>query len=324
MHIIRGTVNLAAARRPAVVTIGNFDGIHRGHAAIIDTVLRESRRTGGVPTVVTFEPLPESFFARQRQGEEPARLTPMRERGRLLAELGIEQLVLLRFSRALAGMEASVFVKTVLEDGLQACSVVVGDDFRFGKARGGDFDLLARWGASRGVTVQATPSITMEGERISSSAIRRALAEGDIGLAEAWLGRPWSQMGKVVHGDHLGRQLGYPTANLALHGAPPPVRGVWAVEGGPEGHAPSWQGIANIGQRPTLAGREWRFEVHWFDRDVDLYGQRLRVYPRAFVRPERGFADVQALKQQIDYDCQQARRFFANRPTATGTERNHV
>ncbi len=310
MRIVRGyrhLQNLAAS----IVTVGNFDGVHRGHRSIIETVVRQGQRYGLVPTVVTFEPLPEEYFAHIRQLSPMARLTTMRIKAQRLAQLGVQQLVILPFTTRLAMMEAERFLEAILIKGLNARSLVIGDDFRFGHRRRGDFALLQAMQKQYGYTLEASSSILHDGVRVSSSQIRQWLADGEMARANQALGWEWYFESRVVQGDRLGRTIGFPTANLRLGKIRPPLSGVYAVVGGRPGRSEVWQGVANVGIRPTVSGRVWRFEVHWFDVDDNLYGQRLWVRPIARVRPESKFASLAALQRQIEADCRAARAILS-------------
>ena len=307
MQVIRGLHNLRAEHRGCVATIGNFDGVHCGHQAVFRN-LRERAAAFGLPTtVVTFEPQPQEFFA---PDAAPARLTRMREKLQALKDAGIDRVVLLEFGRKLASMSARQFVQQLLVDGLDVKFLYVGDDFRFGRGRVGDINLLRQVGEARGFEV-ANMNTFMDGEaRVSSTRIREALAQGNLDLAERNLGRPYQICGRVAHGDARGRTIGFPTANIDLHRKVSPVHGVFAVmvHGLAEGSLP---GVANIGNRPTVTGdSRYLLEVHLFDFSRVIYGEHVGVEFRKWLRDERRFESFDALRQQIERDAAQARAFF--------------
>lgn len=308
MQVIRGLHNLRAEHRGCVATIGNFDGVHLGHLAVFRH-LRERAADFGLPTtVVTFEPQPQEFFT---PDGAPARLTRMREKLQALKDAGIDRVVLLEFGRKLASMSAAQFVQELLVDGLDVKFLYVGDDFRFGRQRVGDIDLLRQAGDRHGFEV-ANMNTLMDGEaRISSTRIRQALARGDLDLAERNLGRPYRICGRVAHGDARGRTIGFPTANIDLHRKVSPVHGVFAVMlyGLEEGPLP---GVANIGNRPTITGdSRYLLEVHLFNFSRFIYGEHVQVEFRKWLRDERRFESFDALRQQIAQDAEQARIFFS-------------
>ncbi len=306
MEFIRGLHNLRPRHRDTVATIGNFDGVHRGHRHVI-TRLAERARALGLPlTVVTFEPQPAEFFAGDRA---PPRLTRLREKVELLACLPVDRLLCLRFDERLARLEAGDFVRRVLVDGLGVRHLMVGDDFRFGHRRTGDFHTLTRLGAELGFTTEAAPTLIDHGERISSTRIRAALASGELDLATRLLGRPYHMSGRVARGDRRGRELGFPTANIHLHRRNSPLSGVFAVELLGVAERP-WPGVANVGVRPTVDGKRALLEVHLLDFQGDLYGRHVKTRFLHSIRPERRFENLQALREQIRLDVQAARRYF--------------
>jgi riboflavin kinase/FMN adenylyltransferase len=292
--------------QPSVVAIGNFDGIHLGHRALIEKS-RELAGPSGPVAVVTFEPLPLAFF---RPDQAPARLSTIYQKLSLLRAAGVDVTWLMRFNRELAALSAADFVKQVLVHRLRAKAVVIGEDFRFGKGRQGDVALLRALGASLGFDVVTVPAVMIDGERISSSGIRTRLAAGDFASAAAWLGRPFTMEGRVIRGAALGRTLGYPTANLAVRSQPSPLGGVLAafsrVEGGP------WMpSVTNLGRRPAVGGKEPLLEVHFFDFNQDLYGQRLEVQFVAKLRDELDFGSLDDLVEQMKRDEEEARHCLA-------------
>jgi riboflavin kinase/FMN adenylyltransferase len=306
MRLIRGLHNLRAADRGCVATIGNFDGVHLGHRAVFQRLLARGRELGLPATVITFEPQPMEFFAADAA---PARLTRLREKIAAIAADDIERIMLLEFGHRLAAMDAETFIRRLLIDGLGARFLLVGDDFRFGHNRQGDFALLQAAGREHGFTVEDLHTIKLGDERVSSTRIREALARGDLEQARHLLGRPYRICGRVAHGDERGRSIGFPTANINLHRRRSPLRGVFAVEvhGLDQGPLP---GVANIGKRPTVQGTEERLEVHLFDFDRTIYGAHLAVEFRLRLRDEQRFESFQALKTQIGRDAAAAREFL--------------
>lgn len=286
----------------SAVTIGNFDGVHLGHQAIVRRAMAQ-----GLPAVVmTFEPHPREFFDPARA---PARLSSLREKAAALETLGLERLLCLPFRRQLAELSPEDFVSRILVQGLHARWVLVGHDFRFGGQRRGDLALLERLGARHGFQVTVTPPVCLDGERISSTGLRQHLAAGELARAERELGRPYAICGRVVHGDKRGRALGFPTANLPLYGRKPVMTGVFAVlaETSDGRRLPA---VANLGTRPTVDGARAVLEVHVLDGAPDLYGQRLFVHFLCKIRAERRFSGLDELKNQIARDVQEARALF--------------
>ena len=304
MRLIRHLADWPPTPDGSVATIGNFDGVHRGHQAMLEAV-RERAEALGVPaTVVSFEPLPHEFFAGEAA---PGRLQGLRERLASLEAAGAERLLLLRFDAALAAQSAAAFVEEVLVGTLGVRHVVIGDDFRFGRGREGDFAFLEAAGREHGFTLAARETVDDEAGRLSSSRVRAHLAAGELGAAAALLGRPYRIGGRVVHGEKVGRTLGFPTANVALGNHRPPLRGVFAVRATDIGNGACWSGVANLGERPTLGGRRLLLEVHVFDDAPDLYGRHLAVDFLHFLRGERRFDSLDALKGQIRTDAAAAR-----------------
>ncbi len=307
MELIRGLHNLKPGHRGCAATIGNFDGVHRGHLAVLDQ-LREQATALGLPdTVITFEPTPQEYFAPARA---PARLSRLREKLGVFRDHGVERVLCLRFGPRLAALDADAFIERVLVRGLGVRYLVVGDDFRFGKGRSGDFALLARAGERHGFPVVATATFSVDGQRVSSTRVREALAAGDLGLAERLLGRPYCISGRVAPGDRRGRGIGFPTANIHLHRVASPLRGVFAVrmlgvDGRPR------PGVANLGTRPTVDGTRLVLEVHLFGFDGDLYGRHVDVEFVRRLRDEKKFDSFEALKEQIQLDAEAARAVFA-------------
>lgn len=310
MQLVRGLHNLRPQHRGCVATIGNFDGIHRGHQAILSR-LRERGAELGLPTcVVIFEPQPREFFAPQAA---PARITRLRDKLALLAAEGVDQVLCLSFNRRLRELSASQFVHDVLVEGLGIGHLEVGDDFRFGCDRAGDFVFLEEAGAREGFSVEAATTVQLDGARVSSTRVREALAEADFVLAERLLGRPFSIAGRVLHGQKLGRQLNAPTANVQLKRKRVPLTGVYLVSAEIDGQP--WPGVANIGVRPSVAGDgSAHLEVHLLDFAGDLYGRRLVVAFHHKLRDEQRFASLEALKTAIAADIAAARAHWQGQP----------
>lgn len=290
-----------------MATIGNFDGVHLGHQALLQHV-RERGAACGLPSAaVVFEPQPLEYL---QPAAAPARLTRLREKIAALAATGIARLVVLRFDAALARLPATDFVERILVAGLGVRWLLVGEDFRFGYRRAGDAALLRELGARHGFTVAHVPSVRYEDARVSSTRVREALARADFAQARALLGRPYTLHGRVVHGDRRARGMGFPTANVSLHRRVSPLRGVYAavVHGLAADPLP---GVANIGTRPTVAGADCRLEVHLLDFARDIYGAHLQIEFRRKLRDERRFPSLAALAQQIAHDVAAARRAIA-------------
>jgi riboflavin kinase / FMN adenylyltransferase len=306
MEIIRGIHNVRAHHRGCVATIGNFDGVHIGHQTLL-AHLNGQRGVHHVPSLlITFEPLPREFF---RGASVPARLTRFREKVSLLATTGIDRVLCLPFNERLASTPARTVIDRLLNETLGVRFVVVGDDFHFGRGAEGDFAMLAAAGEAAGFGVSAMSTLSIDEERVSSTRIRELLAAGDFKRAQRLLGHPYFIMGRVVYGRQLGRSLGVPTANIQLHRYRAAVDGVYAVE--VSGLDRNYTGVANVGVRPTVDGKEPLLEVHLFDFDGDLYGRLLTVTFRCKIRNEHKFASLDALRAQILRDIDVARAWFA-------------
>jgi riboflavin kinase/FMN adenylyltransferase len=296
-----------AATRPNAVTIGNFDGVHLGHQAMLAKLTARAASVGALPTVLTFEPHPREIFTPQ---DAPTRLTSLREKLEILKGLGVAHVHVCRFTKEFAALSPEDFVRRILVDGLKARYVLVGDDFRFGARRAGDFDLLMVYGEKFGYTAEAMHTVEAAGQRASSTAVRETLAAGDMAGAAQLLGRPYSISGRVVGGDQLGRKIGFPTANILLKHNRPPLKGVFAVRVQGLGK-PDWPGVANLGTRPSVhPNGNPTLEVHLFDLDRNLYGHHLRVEFLHKLRDEAKFPDFGALVAQIDKDAKQARELL--------------
>ncbi|MGC8697255.1 MAG: bifunctional riboflavin kinase/FAD synthetase [Halothiobacillus sp.] len=311
MKLIRGLTQIPPLPQGSVVTLGNFDGVHLGHQAVLRQAAEGARRLAVPLVVVIFEPLPREFF---NPTAPVARLTRLRERVAFMAALGlVDYLLVLPFNYALAQMPAAVFMQRVLGSALRARHCVIGDDFRFGAGRQGDLALLRDWGSAQGMTVEAANSFLFAGERVSSTRIRAHLAQRDVVGAAHLLGRPFTLCGRVIHGDKRGRLLGFPTANVALQRRLSPLRGVFVVrvllaDGG------RFAGVANVGTRPTVAGTDARLEVHVFDFNRDVYGELLQVEFLHPLRDEQKFNSLNALTAQIFEDAARARAWLACNP----------
>lgn len=289
---------------PAALAIGNFDGVHLGHQAILSRLVTVAAQQDLTSSLLTFEPHPRELFT---PDQAPVRLTSMREKLELFAERGVEIAYVCPFDARFAAMKAQEFIAQILQRSLDARAVLVGEDFRFGSGRTGTVELLR----SAGIQVENQSEVRVDGKRVSSTAIRQSLATGDLEQAGKLLGRAYSISGHVVHGDKLGRELGYPTANIQMHHDRPPLTGIYAVKlaGLDGGELP---GVASLGFRPTMKhdGAAPTLEVHLFDFNRDIYGQHVRVSFLKKIRDEEKFPDLESLKQQIALDEQAAREYF--------------
>jgi riboflavin kinase/FMN adenylyltransferase len=291
--------SLQPTRSRCALTIGNFDGVHRGHRALLERVTARARELSVPSCVLTFEPHPREFFAESRA---PARLTRLRDKLDLLAAAGVERTHIARFDARFAALEAERFIDEVLKKWLGVRWLLVGQDFRFGARRAGDFSTLQ----NKGFDVEAMPDVQSGNSRVSSSAIRAALAAGDFTLAQRLLGHPYTLSGRVAHGAKLGRELGFPTANIVLR-HPSPLSGIYVVDAGERG-----PGVASVGKRPTVNPVEVPLlEVHLFSETRDLYGEHLQVKFHKKLRDERKFDGLPALRDAIARDAAQAKEYFA-------------
>jgi riboflavin kinase/FMN adenylyltransferase len=296
----------SSASRPSVVAIGNFDGMHRGHMALIERC-REKAAADDVVAMLTFEPLPQAFF---RPGQPPARLSTVYQKLCAFQSAGVDLVWLMRFGIELASLSAREFVEQVLQADMRVKCVVIGEDFLFGRGREGDVVMLKQFGAEMDFAVETVAAVECGGQRISSSRIRHQLAAGDFQSAAECLGRPFRMEGYVVRGANLGKKLGYPTANLKIRARPSPLQGVFAVYARCAGDR--WRaGVSNLGWRPAVNGKEPLLEVHFFDFDKDLYGQRLEVQFVAKLRDELNFKSIDDLVVQMKSDEAQARACLA-------------
>jgi riboflavin kinase/FMN adenylyltransferase len=311
MRVTHGSI--APGGGPQALTIGNFDGVHRGHQAMLERTVARARALKLPACVLTFEPHPREFFS---PATAPARLTRLRDKLELMAASGVGRVHVARFDARLAALAAERFVEEVVVRGLRAAWLLVGRDFRFGAKRGGDFALLEKLAERSGFELEAMPEVALHGERVSSSAVRAALAAGDLAAAERLLGRPYTMSGRVAHGEKRGRELGFPTANLVLR-RPPPLAGVFVVECRIEGEAQWRPGVASVGRRPTINPTTVPLlEAHLLDYSGHLYRRHLQVKFLAKLRDEEKYDGVLALRAAIACDAAQARTFFAKKTNA--------
>jgi len=309
MQVTHGTIQPpgGATGFHCALTIGNFDGVHLGHRAMLERLVAKARELKLAGTVLTFEPHPREFFS---PSSAPARLTRLREKLELIAEAGVDRTHVLPFGARLAALPADRFVAEVLLRGLRARWLLVGRDFRFGARRAGDFPMLESAAAAQGFAVEAMPDVSRAGERISSSGVRAALASGDLAAAARLLGRDYRMSGRVAHGERLGRSLGFPTANIVLRRRPP-LAGIFVVTAQLEETGAVVRGVASVGRRPTVKENAAPLlEVHLFDWDGDLYGRHLRVTFLRKLRDEEKYDGLEALRAAIARDAAQAREYF--------------
>ncbi|MBT3054271.1 MAG: bifunctional riboflavin kinase/FAD synthetase [gamma proteobacterium symbiont of Clathrolucina costata] len=308
MQIVRGLHNLKPDHHGCVATIGNFDGVHLGHQSVFRHLMEMGTELDLPTTVVTFEPQPREFF---QAASAPARLTRMREKLQAIQETGVQRVVVLEFNKRLAGMPAEAFVRELLVEGLGTRFLSVGDDFRFGRGREGDFDLLRNMGKEHGFEVENMNTYKVDADRVSSTRIRELLTLGDLNGAAQCLGRPYRLCGRVAHGNKRGRTIGFPTMNINMHRLVSPLHGVYAVkvEGIGDKYLP---GVANIGNRPMVEGdNRYLLEVHLFDFNQDVYGEHVSVEFVQKLRDEQRFESFELLRQQIWRDAERAREILA-------------
>ena len=308
MQVIRGLHNCQKEHQNGALTIGNFDGLHLGHQKILEQLHAEARRLDTHSCLITFEPLPREYFARDSAA---TRLMNRSEKIRVLkgfdSTIRPDFLLFLNFNQALAIMSATEFIEKILVDKLKVKSVTVGDDFRFGCDRQGDFSMLQSYGESHGFSVINIESHLLENQRVSSTLIRQALIDDQLADADKMLGRAYTICGHVNHGEKRGRTIGFPTANIHLRRSETPLRGVYSVTM----HSPKYgdiAGIANIGRRPTVDGKHVQLEVHLFDFDESIYGEQICVSFQHKIRDEKKFESFDDLKQQIQTDCEAAKK----------------
>lgn len=305
MELIRGIHNIRTQHNGCVLTIGNFDGVHLGHAEVLKGLLNDAKKHNLPSTVMLFEPQPQEFFAKNNA---PARLTRLRDKLRLLANLGIERVICISFNQQFANMQAEQFVSEILINKLGVKALTVGDDFRFGKQRRGNFKLLAQMGKTVHMDVKSTASFRQLNARVSSTLIREALANGELGHAKSMLGHNYAISGRVIHGWKRGRELGFRTANIALKRQVCPVNGVFAVQISLDER--TLYGVANIGNKPTFNGTRALLEVHLFDFAQEIYGQFMHVELIKKLRDEQKFETLTQLTAQIATDVAAAKQCF--------------
>jgi len=306
MQLIRGLHNLSEEHRGCALTIGNFDGVHLGHLEILKNLKKAADEQNLHSCIMSFEPLPMEYFNRQTA---PVRLHRIREKWGALQHTNIDYFLCAKFDHQLAELSADDFIKTILLEKLDVKYLLIGDDFRFGNKRSGDFETLKQAGKKYGFEVHNSTSFCFQNDRISSSRIRQALMQNQLELAEKMLGRPYQICGHIGHGDKRGRTIGFPTANIKLHRHASAVQGVYAVH--MSGENLSVNGVANVGKRPTVNGHDLQLEVHLFDFDQEIYGKKVCVEFKQKLRDEKRFDSFDDLKQQIIKDSQQAKVFFA-------------
>ncbi|MGF1910495.1 bifunctional riboflavin kinase/FAD synthetase [Vibrio kasasachensis] len=303
MELIRGIHNIQPQHQGCVLTIGNFDGVHLGHQAVLEQVSQKANTLNLPSMVMTFEPQPLELFAKDKA---PARLTRLRDKFVQLSKLSLDRLLCVSFNAYFASLTAEEFITDLLVKRLGVKFLVVGDDFCFGHGRKGNFAMLQQAGKEHGFEVVSTQSFCLQQQRVSSTAIRNALAKDDLPAVAEMLGRDYSISGRVSHGRKLGRTIGFPTANIPLKRCVSPVSGVFVVQAlGLDGQTIG--GVANIGQRPTVNGVRQQLEVHLFDFHANLYGKQLEIVLLQKLRDEQKFESFEALKQQIELDAEAAR-----------------
>ncbi|KZN66951.1 bifunctional riboflavin kinase/FAD synthetase [Pseudoalteromonas luteoviolacea] len=306
MQLIRGIHNIRPHHYGCVLTIGNFDGVHLGHTEVLKGLKADAEKYNLPSTVMLFEPQPQEFFIKSKA---PARLTRLRDKLALLADIGIDRVICVSFNNKFSNLEAEYFVREVLFQKLGVKALTVGDDFRFGKARKGDFSMLSEIGKELGMHVKDTQSFRQENSRVSSTLIRAALAQGDVDKAHEMLGHTYAISGRVIHGWKKGRELGFRTANVALKRQVSPVQGVFAVNAYIKNEV--FKGVANVGTKPTLNGKRALLEVHLFDFDQNIYGQFIKVELIKKLRDEQKFESLAHLTQQITADVDAAKAVFS-------------
>ena len=307
MELVRGLVNLSDAHKNCVLTIGNFDGVHIGHQFVLDKLKQVAAQHGVPSAVMLFEPQPQEVFLGEKAA---ARVLTFREKYRKLKQMGVDRLICVRFCSKFAAMSAEDFVEKLLVEKLGVRHLIVGDDFRFGKKRAGDFALLQQKAKELGFSVDDSKTFKYSNKRASSTEVRAYLKAGDFEHAAELLGAPFEFQGKVIHGEKNGRKFGFPTANIAVKRNVLPIKGVFGVQVLLNGE--TYQGVANIGSKPTLQGLKPVLEVHLFDFEKQIYGQRLTIQPLFKIRDEHKFDSVEALIAQITDDVASAKRQFLN------------
>jgi riboflavin kinase/FMN adenylyltransferase len=308
---------LTQAGQPVALTIGNFDGVHLGHQAMLMRLKQAAERLGIASCVMTFEPHPREFLV---PDQAPTRLTNLREKLELLAELGLDRVQICHFNRKFAEISAEAFIVRMLQQELDVRWLLIGDDFRFGTRRTGDIALLQKFSSQPGgIELEVMPSFMVDGLRVSSTAVRNALACSDLDLARRLLGRPYRISGRVVDGNKLGKKIGFPTANIQLKHNRPPLKGIFVVEvcwQKDAFHSEQIRGVASLGVRPTILDHgQSVLEVHLFDFNEEIYGQHLRVDFLHKLRDEEKYPDLQTLARQIEQDIAHAKNYFSQADT---------
>ncbi|WP_085246975.1 bifunctional riboflavin kinase/FAD synthetase [Gilliamella mensalis] len=308
MKIIRGITNLKNQFTQCVLTLGNFDGVHLGHQQLINHLINKGKELNLPTVVMLFEPQPLEFFS---PNNAPSRLTSFQEKVIFIEKLGVDYIIAIPFTQTFANMSADRFIQDWLINKLQAKYITIGDDFRFGFDRKGDINLLQKYAHNNDFVVESMPTFVWNNCRISSTAVRQALLNSDFHLAHCLLGRDYTIQGRVVHGNALARQLGFPTANIHLHRKKPALQGVYLVKAKNSCSNQSYHGIANIGIRPTIDGKKAILEVNLFDFSDDIYGQYLDISFVQKLRDEKKFDSLAELKQQITQDVCTAKKISA-------------
>jgi len=315
MQLVRGIHNIGLSdssgkksfQKGCALTIGNFDGVHLGHHRVIAALVDQAKKLNCESVVMVFEPQPQELFSPETA---PSRLCRLRDKYSLLKKLGVDRLLCVNFNRKFANQSAQEFVEHLLVRRLSVKHLIIGDDFHFGKNRQGNFDMLRQAGKKFGFSVTDTASFKLDDCRISSTEIRHALEQDRLADAQQMLGRPYSIIGRVFHGDKRGREIGFPTANVSLKRKVSPITGVYVVK--IKTIDGDYYGVANIGSRPTISGTRVQLEVHIFDFNKDLYSQHIEVIMLKKLRNEMKFESINALTDQIDKDSKQARSFLEN------------
>ncbi len=307
MELIRGLHNLRPRHTGCVATIGNFDGVHLGHQAVLGQLAEKGQVLGLPTTVIIFEPQPLEIF---QPGKVPPRLTRLREKLQALKRYAVDRVLCINFNERFAQLSAEAFIQGLLVEALGVRYLVVGDDFRFGKGRSGNFALLERAGKDNGFQAVPMRTFSIDGERVSSTRVREALEQGNLQEAEKLLGRPYRMCGRVAHGDKIGRTLGVPTANIFLHRKRSPLHGIFVVEVFGLEREPVW-GAASIGSRPTVGGTRTLLEIHLLDFDDHIYGKHLQINFLHKIRDEEKYDTMGALKARMMRDIEETRDWFA-------------
>jgi riboflavin kinase/FMN adenylyltransferase len=304
MELIRGLHNLK--KLPGcVLTVGNFDGVHIGHQEILKSLVKKAKKQGVCSLVISFSVTPQTFFGRPQ-----ARISSFKEKHLLLQSLGVDKHLLIRFNKAFSEISATDFINKILIEKINMRHCFVGDDFRFGSRREGDYSMLKKASINNNFTVQKIGDISINGRRVSSTEIRKTLTDGDFEAAEAFLGRPFSISGRVANGDQLGRTIGFPTANISIKRKLSPVLGVYSVL--IEHNSKMYAGVCNVGKRPTLGGTKTLLEVFIFDFNQEIYGDPVKVVFKQKCRDEIKFSSIEELKKQIQKDVEKSRLFFSD------------